>query len=472
MISYEELAAENARLLGIIKALKEENAVLRSMLPSEAQLPPKPKESEPKLQPLDREAIIAQRLSLFRSLFRGREDVYAKRWVSKDGQRAGYKPVCDFTNERGWCTKLPYGAANCLKCQNRRNSPLTDEVIARHLNKNAGGEDIIGIYPLLEDNTVYFLCADFDDKTCKHGYREDVLSYVTVCRAWGIQPCIERSRSGKGAHVWIFFNEAVPAIKARKLGFAILREAMNRNGRMELHSYDRFLPNQDLLPNGGYSNLIALPLQGMARRSGNSVFVNNNFVAYNDQWQFLSSIQKLSTEDIDKQISARVCNLELSKSSEDKLWETPKPREISFEDFTGEVEVIKANRIYLPLSRLSAKAVSHIKRLAAFHNPKYYELLNARKPLYKTPSVICRADMTDEYISVPRGCEEPLIELFWNNFTSWSTIDKTNPAGRLMSLSMASSDRNRKLRSRHCCLTTMESFTQPRHSARPSQRLH
>ena len=252
MIPYEELAAENVRLLGIIKTLKAENAVLRSMLPPEAKLPTRSNEPEAKPKQLDREAIIAQRLSLFRSLFRGRE--------------------------------------------------------------------------------------------------------------WGIQPCIERSRSGKGAHVWIFFREAVPAIKARKLGFAILREAMNHNGRMELNSYDRFLPNQDFLPKGGYGNLIALPLQGGARRSGNSVFVDNDFIAYDDQWQFLSSIQKLSQEDIDKQICSHICELELSTSCEDKPWITPKPREISFEDFTGEVEVIKANRIYLPLNRLSAKAVSHIKR--------------------------------------------------------------------------------------------------------------
>ncbi len=137
MISYEELAEENARLLGIIKALKAENAVLRSMLPPGAELPTRSNEPETKPEHLDREAIIAQRLSLFRSLFRGREDVYAKRWVSKDGQRAGYKPVCDFTNERGWCTMFPYGTANCSKCQTRQNRALTDEAIARHLNKKA-----------------------------------------------------------------------------------------------------------------------------------------------------------------------------------------------------------------------------------------------------------------------------------------------------------------------------------------------
>ncbi len=427
MISYEELAAENARLLGIIKALKEENAVLRSMLPPDAELPPKPKELDPKPQSLNRDAVIAQRLSLFRSLFRGREDVYAKRWVSKDGQHAGYKPVCVFSNEQGWCTKFRYGTYNCSKCKERQNISLTDDVIFRHLSKEATEEDVIGIYPILEDNTVNFLCADFDDKTCKNGYKEDVLSYVTVCREWGIQPCIERSRSGKGAHVWIFFSETVLAIKARELGFAILHEAMNRNGRMELNSYDRFLPNQDFLPKGGYGNLIALPLQGMARRNGNSVFVDDNFVAHDDQWQFLSSTKKMTLEEINNQTGSHVCEPELSKSSEDEPWETPKPKEISFEDFSGEVEVVKANRIYLPMGRLSAKAVSHIKRLAAFHNPKYYELLNARKPLYNMPSIICRADMTDKYISVPRGCEEPLIALFQNNFTSWSTIDKTNP---------------------------------------------
>lgn len=178
MIPYEELAEENARLLGIIKALKAENAVLRSMLPPGAELPTRSNEPETKPEHLDREAIIAQRLSLFRSLFRGREDVYAKRWVSKDGQRAGYKPICDFTNERGWCTRFPYGTANCSKCQTRQNRALTDEAIARNLNKNAADEDVIGIYPMLDDNSVYFLCADFDDKTCKHGYAKDVLPYI------------------------------------------------------------------------------------------------------------------------------------------------------------------------------------------------------------------------------------------------------------------------------------------------------
>lgn len=427
MIPYEELAAENARLLGIIKSLKEENARLRALLPQSV-IPQASEEKSAAIPDVkvDRATIIADRIILFRSLFRGRTDVFAKRWVSKSGQ-SGYKPVCLFENERGFCTKFAYGTANCRKCTERQNLSLSDEIIFRHLNLKASETDVIGLYPILDDNSVYFLCADFDDKTCKHGFKKDVLAYVLVCDEWNIPVHIERSRSGNGAHVWIFFGEAIQASKARKLGFAILNEAMCREGSMELVSYDRFFPNQDFLPKGGLENLVALPLQGQARQKDNSVFVDRDFIAYKDQWEYLSSIRKVSLENVECVLSRHSSALELSATSETKPWETPKPAKISFEDFEKEITVTKANRIYVPLDGLSPKVVNHIKRLAAFHNPEYYELLNARLPVYHVPSIISRYDSSNDYISVPRGCEDALIDLFQSNFAPWSVKDETNP---------------------------------------------
>lgn len=428
MISYEELAAENARLLGIIKALKDENARLRALLPAGA----KPEDSVEEVietpgPKVDKATIIAERIELFRNLFRGRNDVFAKRWHNEKTGQSGYKPVCCFENERGFCTRFAYGTANCRKCTERKNLALTDDSIFNHLSLKATERDVIGLYPILDDNTVFFLCADFDDKTCKHGFKKDVLAYASVCDDWNISAHIERSRSGNGAHVWIFFEDAVPASKARKLGFAILNEAMCREGAMELNSYDRFFPNQDFLPKGGFGNLVALPLQGQARLQGNSVFVDRDLTAYEDQWKYLISICKISCAEIDNVISTHSPTLELSSTSEAKPWETPKPTKVSFEDFEKEIIVVKANRLYIPIDSLSPKAINHIKRLASFRNPKYYELLNARLPVYLVPSIISRSEMSDNYLSVPRGCEDALIDLFQSNFAQWSIKDESNP---------------------------------------------
>ena len=160
--------------------------------------------------------------------------------------------------------------------------------------KDNYGRDVVGLYPMLNDNTCYFLCTDFDDKSCEHGYQNDVLAFVGVCKEWRVPCYIERSRSGNGAHVWVFFDTAIAAIKARRLGKSILSEAMNKDVYLSFKSYDRFFPNQDTLPDGGLGNLVALPLQGQARRKGNSVFVDENFQPYPDQWTFLLGIQKLS----------------------------------------------------------------------------------------------------------------------------------------------------------------------------------
>ena len=425
-MTFEELLAENRLLRERIKELEQENARLKAQYAPVLSEPESPRYGTAARKTLteeEKETELQRRVSIFRGLFKGREDVFAQRFVSKSGKQ-GYQPVC----RNRWSTVCQGHKYKCEGCPAREFVPLDDSAIRMHLSGlDKLGKDVIGLYPIQEDNTVFFLCADFDDKNCEHGYKEDVLSYVRVCNEWGIPAYIERSRSGKGAHVWVFFSDAVLAAKARKLGFSILRAAMEDNVRIDMKSYDRFFPNQDFLPKGGFGNLVALPLQGMARRDGNSVFVDESFTAIPDQWALLSSISKLSGDEISSILEQHNLQLELSSSTESKPWETPKPDRISFEDFDGPITVVRANGLYVPIRSVSGKVIRHLKELASFRNPKYYELLNARKPLYNTPSIVSCSEMTDDYLQLPRGCEDAVIELFQNNFSAWDEDDKTNP---------------------------------------------
>ncbi len=430
-MTFEELLAENRRLRERICELEQENALLKAQSQSAHVLT----NAEPqqyvtrRIQQMTTEEIeieLQKRLDLFRELFHGREDVYAQRFVSKAG-KAGYQPVC----RNRWSSGCQEHRYRCEGCSIREFVPLDNSVLHKHLDRKVKEKDVIvvGIYPILEDNTVFFLCADFDDKNSEHGYKEDVLSYVHVCKEWGIPAYIERSRSGNGAHVWVFFSEAIQAAKARKLGFAILGAAMENNVRIEMKSYDRFFQNQDFLPKGGFGNLIALPLQGVARRNDNSVFVNESFIPYSDQWALLSSVSKLSGDEISIILEKHNVQLDLSSSSESKPWETPKPDRISFEDFNGPINLVRANGMYVPIKSVSGKVIRLLKGLASFRNPKYYELLNARKPLYHTPSIVSCYEMADDYLQLPRGCEDTIIELIQSNFSTWEENDQTN-AGR------------------------------------------
>ena len=414
-MTYEELLAENQRLRERIRELELENARLKR------QSVPGRKTKFP-LTPEQKEAELQRRVNLFRSLFRGREDVFARRFIPKSG-KPGYQPEC----RNRWSPECKAHRYKCEGCAFRDSIPLDDSIIRNHLHKDASEKDVIGMFPILEENTCFFLCADFDDKNCTHGYQEDVLSYVRVCKEWGVPAYIERSRSGNGAHVWVFFDEPIMASKARKLGFAILSAAMEDNSRVDMKSYDRFFPNQDFLPKGGFGNLVALPLQGLAKKSGNSVFVDETFTPIQDQWEYLAKVRKLTGTEVSTILAEHNIQLELSSSSETKPWETPKPVRISFEDFLSPVKMVKANGLYVALNSVSGKVIRHLKGLAAFRNPKYYELLNARKPLYHTPSLVIRSKMLDEYLFLPRGCEDAVIELIQSNFSNWEVDDKTNP---------------------------------------------
>ena len=246
LLRYEALERENERL----KVLLRKHGI--TYVPDRIKIPDPSPYSPISFPPV--RLSLDGKVRLFRSLFRGREDVYARRWQSRTTGKGGYQPVCTNEWRTGVCDKRQY---KCAECPNRNFETLNDRAVYRHLEgRNEDCLDVIGLYTIMPDNSCAFLCADFDDKNCEHGYKGDVKAFIDVCKEWSIPYAIERSRSGNGAHVWIFFEDVLPAYKARQVGSAILTEAMNRNGRMSFKSYDRFFPNQDYLPEGGLGNLV------------------------------------------------------------------------------------------------------------------------------------------------------------------------------------------------------------------------
>lgn len=387
---------------------------------------------------------LDERVTLFQSFFKGREDVFARRWFSKATGKGGYQPVCMNEWRRGICDKKKI---KCAECPNRNFASLTSQDIYRHLEgKDENCCDVVGLYAIMPDNNCSFLCTDFDDKNCKHGYKDDVLAYVGVCKDWQIPYAIERSRSGNGAHVWVFFEEPLPAFKARRLGNAILTEAMNRDGRMSFNSYDRFFPNQDRMPEGGFGNLVALPLQGQARKNLNSVFVDDNFLAYKDQWAFLYNINKVNEETVDRLLSTHVYEElgVLTSSSESKPWVTPVPQEITKGDFYSKLKITKADKLYIPLQSVSAKVLNHLKRIAAFKNPEFYSKQALRLSTYSVPRIISCFDITDDYLALPRGCEDAVLSFLTDNNVEFHVTDETNH-GKRISVSFKGEEREEQI---------------------------
>lgn len=366
-----------------------------------------------------------EKIKLFRSLFRGREDVYAKRWYSTKSEKSGYSPVCANEWREGVCLK-PKGS--CSKCEHRENVSLSDSVLYAHLSgKDPYCRDVVGIYPILNDDTCSFLAIDFDDGN----WQENVSAVRNVCRAWNIPCSVERSRSGEGAHLWVFFSEAIACSIARKLGSCLLTAAMEQGGKLKLDSYDRMFPCQDTLPNGGFGNLIALPLQGLARRKGNSVFVDESFAPYQDQWSHLADIQKMNlpgVEAILKQHShgdplGKLCEIEPKK----KPWERENRAPLAAMDFLGVQKVVRSNFLYVPSEKLTPKVRNRLLRLAAFKNPEFYKAQAMRLPIYDKPRIICTVQERDGYLALPRGCEAELVQLFENAGTTCEIEDQTNP---------------------------------------------
>lgn len=275
------------------RELEEENERLRNLL-AEHGVVPTPWRATQSVEPAAIKSSLStpEKIALFRSLFRGREDVYAQRWESPDG-RTGYSP----RTARDW---QAYNAAKPgdrkrVDKETRKNIPLTDEAIHAHLV----GKQTLGVYPLLLDETCWFLAVDFDKKT----WKDDAAAFRATCRELNVPAALEQSRSGNGAHIWIFFERLIPAGLARRLGSLILTRTMERRHQLGLDSYDRFFPNQDTMPKGGFGNLIALPLQKGPRDSGFTEFLDDELRPHADQWGFLSSMRRVSQSLAERLIS-------------------------------------------------------------------------------------------------------------------------------------------------------------------------
>lgn len=397
------LRAENARLRQL---LAEHNIPIPLNQP--AKLP-----AVKSVLPLeDRKERAKKRIALFRSLFRGREDVYARRWESPDG-RSGYTPAA----QKDWRVINRSRPEDRKKVDHktRQYFPLTDAVIENHLL----GNETIGVYPLLLGETCWFLAVDFDKKT----WQEDSRVFMDTCRELNVPAALERSRSGNGGHVWIFFDRAILAITARKLGCVILTRAMERRHQLGLDSYDRFFPSQDTMPKGGFGNLIALPLQGVPRKSGNSVFVDPDFQPYPDQWEFLSAIQCVPTE-LAEQIVAEaqhkgdVIGVRISITDDEYRqdpWTLPPSRKLLErpiqEPLPEQVQIVRANLVYIEKKGLPSAMLNRLLRLAAFQNPEFYKAQKMRLSTYAKPRVIACGQEFPEHVALPRGCLPEIIAL-------------------------------------------------------------
>jgi len=368
-------------------------------------------------EPVDRQSPAPSKIGLFRRLFRGRADVFPLRWENSKTGRSGYSPACANEWRRGVCEKP---RVKCSACMHQAFIGVDDSIIERHLRGTAldGSPFVMGVYPLLPDNTCWFLAADFDEGE----WRRDVSSFVESCRRNQVPVAVERSRSGNGAHAWIFFAEAVPASLARRLGAFLISQTMERLPDIGFKSYDRFFPSQDTMPSGGFGNLIALPLQGRARIAENSMFIDEANNPYSDQWAFLASVDLMSRDRIDALVSEASASgkilpvrIPLIEDDEEPWLAAPSRRRLppAIEgQLPPSIDIVQADQIYIARGGLPPALVARLLRIVAFQNPEFYAAQAMRRPTFAKPRIIACAELTSHHIALPRGCLDAALELF------------------------------------------------------------
>ena len=400
--------------------LRKENVRLRTILGVHDPVPEHPVPSAPGPAPtplpfgtVPEASTPEQKIALFRGLFRGREDVYAVRWEGKGG-KAGYSPV-GVMDWRAIHAARPEERKKVAR-KTRMLLPLTDDAIRKHLT----GKQTIGVYPLLPDETCWFLALDFDKKS----WMADAGAFLATCRRFQVPAFVERSRSGNGAHVWTFFDRPVLAADARRLACALLTRTMEKRHEIGLDSYDRLFPSQDTIPKGGFGNLIALPLQKRPREQGNSVFLNELFEPHTDQWRILESVQRIPADMLARLIreiapEGNTVGVRLTLPDEPgfeapRLWRPSRSRKEAriIDPLPWTVRVVISNLVYIEKKGLPSGMLDRLIRIAAFQNPEFYKAQAMRLSTYGKPRVVSCGESFPEHIGLPRGCLEEVIRVF------------------------------------------------------------
>lgn len=374
------------------------------------------------LAPVHAGSTSREKIDFFLSLFRGRNDLYAKRYYNLKTGKSGYVPACRNEWLPGICDKK---AHRCPECPNRAFTPLSAQTVRAHLmGKDEFFRDVVGIYPMLEDDCTWLLAVDFDEEA----WQEDISAFRETCISCSVMPAVERSRSGNSAHVWFFFSEPVSAADARKFGSGLLTQAMARRHELRFLSYDRLFPSQDTVPKGGFGNLIALPFQGRAQREGNTLFVDEQFVPYIDQWAFLSTLHKITPEELAEYLLRLCAGGDMGvmlESTEQKPWPSKRrPKELARKDFPVQVRSMISNLLYVDKTEFSQGALNAIKRLAAFKNPEFYKRQAMRLPVYNTPRVFDCSYEDQDFLGLPRGCMDALTDLLETYGVPYSLEDQ------------------------------------------------